>query len=104
MKRIIIAAIAVTATTVTFAQTTAATATPGTSVTIVGEEREKTPVKLEDLPDAVKKALKGPEFDGWKPVTAYWVKAEKSTYYEIEVTKGEEKKTVNLAADGTRVI
>lgn len=103
MKRIIIAAIAVTATSVTFAQSTAA-ATQGTSVTIVNEEREKTPVKLEDLPDAVKKALKGPEFDGWKPVTAYWVKSDKASYYEIEVAKGEDKKTVNLAADGTRAI
>ena len=104
MKRMIIAAIAVTATSVTFAQSTAAATSQGTSVTIVNEEREKTPVKLEDLPDAVKKALKGPEFDGWKPVTAYWVKTDKSSYYEIDVTKGEEKKTVNLAADGTRVI
>lgn len=101
MKRLFIAAITVTLTTVTFASS--ATTTPGTSVTIVRVD-EKTPVKLEDLPEAVKKALKGPEFEGWMPVLAYWVKLEKSSFYEIELRKGDEKKIVNLTAEGTRVI
>jgi len=102
MKRLFIAAIAVTVTTATFA--TSAVQTSGTFVTIVDDEREKTPVKLEDLPAAVKKTLSGPDYDGWKPVTAYWVKSEKTSFYEIELTKGEDKKTINLTPEGTRII
>jgi hypothetical protein len=102
MKRLFIAAIAVTITTTTFASIAATTS--GTSVTTVREEREKTPVKLEELPAPVQKSLQSPDFDGWKPVTAYWVKTEKSSFYEIELTRGEEKKTVNLTAEGARVL
>jgi hypothetical protein len=102
MKRLFIAAIAVTVTTFTFAQTTDTTS--ATAVAVVREENDKTPVKLEDLPAAVKKTLAGSDYDGWKPVTAYWVKSEKTSYYEIEVTKGDEKKTVNLTPEGTRII
>jgi hypothetical protein len=102
MKRLFIAGIAVAVTTTTFASS--AVTTSGTFVTIVKDEREKTPVKLEDLPAAVKKSLAGSDYDGWKPVTAYWVKSEKTSFYEIELTKGEEKKTVNLTPEGTRII
>jgi hypothetical protein len=102
MKRLFIAAIAVTVSTATFA--TSAVTTSGTSVTIVDEEKEKTPVKLEDLPAAVKKSLASSDYDGWKPVAAYWVKSDKTSFYEIELTKGEDKKTVNLTPEGTRII
>jgi hypothetical protein len=102
MKRLFIAAIAVTVTTVTFASS--ALTTSGTAVTIVEDERDKTPVKLEELPAPVKKTLASSDYDGWKPVAAYWVKTEKTSFYEIELTKGEDKKTVNLTPEGTRII
>lgn len=102
MKRLIVAAIAVGLSATTFASLV--TPTSGTSVTAVREEREKTPVKLEDLPAPVKKALDSPDFEGWKPAAAYWVKTEKSSFYEIELSRGEEKKTVNLTAEGARVL
>jgi hypothetical protein len=103
MKRLFIAAIALTASTVTFASANSLSVTPPDSTITATLTEDKTPVKIDELPVAVKNALKT-DFAGWNPVVAYWVKSEKSSFYEIELQKGDEKKIVNLTAEGARVM
>lgn len=70
-------------------------------VAIVNFQDEKKPVKVEELPDAVKAALTGDDYKEWKAEKAFQVKsATGSEYYEIELKKGEEAKTVKLDKDG----
>lgn len=70
-------------------------------VAIVNFQDEKKPVKVEELPDAVKAALSGDDYKEWKPEEAFWVKpASGAEYYEIKLKKGEEAKTVKLDKDG----
>lgn len=71
------------------------------NVAIVQIQDEKKPVKVEELPDAVKAALAADDYKDWKAEKAFWVKpASGSEYYEIELKKGEEAKTVKLDKDG----
>jgi hypothetical protein len=70
------------------------------AVTIQADSLQKTPVKLEELPDPVKTTLKADVFKEWVPAGAFLVKAPKSTYYEIDVKKGTDQKSVNIGADG----
>jgi hypothetical protein len=70
-------------------------------VAIVQQQDEKKPVKVEELPDAVKAALAGDEYKEWKAEEAFHVKpAAGSEHYEIKLKKGEEAKTVKLDKDG----
>ncbi|WP_298740486.1 hypothetical protein [uncultured Chitinophaga sp.] len=70
-------------------------------VAIVNFQDEKTPVKVEELPDAVKAALAGDDYKEWKAEKAFMVKpASGAEYYEVELKKGEEAKTVKLDKDG----
>ncbi len=61
----------------------------------------ETPVKLEDLPEAVKKTLTE-KFEGWVPTAAFLVTGE-SEYYKIEIAKGEEKQVAKISKDGSIV-
>ncbi|SEL04287.1 intein N-terminal splicing region [Chitinophaga rupis] len=62
---------------------------------------EKKPVKVEELPDAVKATLASDDYKEWKADKAFWVKpATGAEYYEVELKKGEEAKTVKLDKDG----
>lgn len=68
---------------------------------IVAFQDEKKPVKAEELPDAVKGTLAGDEYKEWKVEKAFQVKpATGAEYYELELKKGEEAKTVKLDKDG----
>jgi hypothetical protein len=70
-------------------------------VAIVNFQDEKKPVKVEELPDAVKAALAGDEYKEWKAEEAFMVKpASGAEHYEIKLKKGEEAKTVKLDKDG----
>lgn len=70
-------------------------------VAIVNMQDEKKPVKVEELPDAVKAALAGDDYKEWMAEKAYHVKPATGTeHYEIELKKGEEVKTVKLDKDG----
>lgn len=71
------------------------------NVAIVQIQDEKKPVKVEELPDAVKAALAADDYKDWKAEKAFMVKpASGMEYYEIEMKKGEEAKTVKLDKDG----
>ncbi len=74
------------------------------AVAQVQVQDERKPVKVEELPDAVKTTLATDEFKEWKADKAYWVKpASGSEFYEIELKKGDEAKTVKLDKDGKPV-
>lgn len=99
MNKVIIAAFALT-----FAGYTHAN-TPNPDTTIVANnenEDKRTPVKLEELPDAVKKALAGDAYAGWTPSAAFWVEG-KVSYYEIELSKGDDKSIVKFDKEGQLV-
>lgn len=108
MKRIIIAASAFIAT-FTYAQlaengiSAASSLITGTFVAKIQED-EKTPVKMEDLPAAVRKSLQQAEYEGWIPYMAYWIREGKSSYYEIELAKDKDRKVVKLNDKGGRII
>lgn len=64
-------------------------------------QQEKTPIKLEELPDAVKTTLSGEEYSEWTPSNAFVASTEEGTkYFEITLKKEEEVKVVNLGEDG----
>ena len=76
----------------------AETATRRTVISVVVNDEEKTEIKKEDLPEAVKTALAGNDYTGWEISKAYQYK--ESGNFEVELKKGEEKKTVKLDKAG----
>ncbi len=58
--------------------------------------QEKTEIKAESLPEAVKKTLAGDDYKGWEISKAYTAKEG----YEVELKKGTETKTIKLDKDG----
>jgi len=72
-----------------------------TAVVKVQLQDEKKPVKVEELPDAVKATLASDDYKEWQAEKAYWVKpATGDEYYEVELKKGDEAKTVKMDKDG----
>lgn len=74
-----------------------------TPVTITAQQDSttKTPVKLEELPDAVKTTLKSDPYKEWVPTAAFLVvAANKSEWFQIDVKKGEETASLNVGKDG----
>jgi len=72
-----------------------------TSASIVMNVQDKTPVKAEDLPDAVKTTLAGDDYSGWDVKEAFSVsRAGGVSSYEISLQKGDENKVVNLNEAG----
>lgn len=64
----------------------------------------KTPVKLEELPDPVKKALQSDAYKAWTPITAFHVKESATKeYYLIDVKKEQEVGSVKIDKDGKPV-
>src|SRR5690606_415016 len=86
------------ATTATFAQ-------PVETVnTEIISQQEKTAVKLEELPDAVKTTLSGEEYTSWIPSEAFVVTSQEGTKsFEVTLKKDEEVKVVNLGEDGKKI-
>lgn len=85
---------------------TATMASPMTdNVSIVNAiQQDKTPVKLEELPDAVKTTLSSDEYQGWIPSTAFAVTNEEGKkYFEIQLKNEDQVKVVNLDSDGKPV-
>ncbi len=62
------------------------------------DQDDKTKIKSEELPEAVKKALEAQEYRGWLIDGAYHVKASDS--YEVQLKNGAETKTVKFSKDG----
>lgn len=73
---------------------------PAASEVVMGVQ-DKTPVKPEDLPDAVKAALAGEEYAEWSVKEAFSVApADGVPFYEISLQKDQETKVVNLNEAG----
>lgn len=103
MKKLIIAAIAITTTVFANAQADVNATQPKTQeVATTNPDRVK--IKLEDLPAAVKKSLTEDAFQGWTAKTAYIVKTAKAEkpYYEVELVNAKsEANVVKFNEDGT---
>ncbi len=71
------------------------------AITVAQDSTTKTPVKLEELPDAVKATLQSDNYKEWVPTTAFLVTAaDKSEHYLIDVKKGEETGSLKIGKDG----
>ena len=112
MKKLFIAAIAITTTVFANAQAPAQTEKNNKAQTQQTEQNaaatdaatakpDRVKIKLEELPAAVRKVLTDSAYQGWTAKTAYIVKAD-APYYEVELanTTGE-LKTVKFREDGT---
>jgi hypothetical protein len=88
------------------AQTSAAT-TPATTVTATAVATtpadERTAVKQEELPAAVKQTLAADEYKGWETASIFWVKNEKAEYYEVSLKQADKVSVVKLNKDGKKV-
>jgi len=77
-------------------------ATSPQDAVVTGIKQERTPVELSDLPDAIKKTLKGEEYAGWIAKNAFYV-ADGNGHYEIELQKGKELQIVKFDKDGKKL-
>ena len=81
--------------------TTIATETAvSTSKTLTSD---KTPIKLEELPEAVRKTLQADDYKGWAFSQANLVKSEKVEYFEIELKQAEKSVLVKLDKEGKKL-
>lgn len=101
MKKAFIAAVVLSFAGYTNATTMTAT-TGDTTVVVAANEETRTPVKVEDLPDAVKATLATDSFKDWKATEAFWVENE-APHFEVHLLKGEEKTVVKLNKEGQSV-
>ena len=72
--------------------------TPAPQDAAAQDQDDKTKIKSEELPDAVKKALEAQEYRGWLIDGAFHVKSTDS--YEVQLKNGAETKTVKFSKDG----
>ena len=61
---------------------------------------QKTPIKLDALPDPIKTVLSTDVFKTWVPSDAYDVKSGTTEYYEVNVKKGTETKALKFDKSG----
>jgi len=72
------------------------------TITVQQDSASKVPVKLEELPDAVKTTLSADAYKEWAPTGASLVtEADKSSYYQVDVKKGSEVAFIKIGKDGT---
>ncbi|SFH30299.1 hypothetical protein [Pedobacter insulae] len=60
----------------------------------------KTPIKLEELPEAVIATLKTDPYKDWTPTAAFSVKDGDKSYYQVDVKKEEQVASLKFGADG----
>jgi uncharacterized membrane protein YkoI len=53
-----------------------------------------------ELPANIQASLQGQDYSGWTVANAYKKDKDGKTFYAVELTKGDEKKTVKFDADG----
>ncbi len=105
MKKLFIAAIAITSSVFANAQAPAQTenkkAQEEKHIATDAAKPDRVKIKLEELPEQVRKVLTDSAYQGWTAKTAYIVKDD-MPYYEVEManTTGE-LKTVKFREDGT---
>jgi hypothetical protein len=66
----------------------------------VADTAQKTPVKLDELPPAVKTTLTTDPVKQWTPTEAFFVKSGTTEYYEITVKKDTQTQMIKLDKDG----
>ena len=101
MKKVFLAAVAsaIIGITTVNAQTVAAPGqTPATATK--QDSLQKTTVKVEELPDAVKATLQSDVLKVWAPTTASLVKSPTAEYYQVNVKKDNEEKFIRIGKDG----
>jgi predicted YcjX-like family ATPase len=110
MKKLIVSAMAVTLISFASVQANAQTATETEketttkTTTATKQKEDKVAVKPEDLPEGIKKTIKGDDFAGWTVKKAFLVKeGDNKQYYELQVAKGSESARVKLDKDGNNV-
>jgi len=82
----------------------AATMRTDSAMSVKQDSSQKVPVKLEELPAPVTTTLKADAYKDWTPTTAFLVTAaDKSQFYQIDVTKGTEKAFIKINKDGVVV-
>ena len=105
MKKLIVSAVALTL--ISFASVQAKSTVEfdnGKTTSVKINAQEKIAVKPEDLPEGIKKTIKGEEFAGWKVTSAFLVtEPDKKQYYELNVKNGSEAARVKLDKDGKNV-
>lgn len=69
----------------------------------VADTSQKTPVKLDELPPAVKTTLTADPVKQWTPTEAFLVKSGSTEYYEITVKKDTQTQVIKLDKDGKMV-
>src|SRR5688572_19952903 len=57
-------------------------------------------IATSELPANIQAALQGQDYSGWTVASASKMEKEGKTFYAVELTKADEKKTVKFDADG----
>jgi hypothetical protein len=63
----------------------------------------KTPIKLEELPDAIKTVLQTDPYKDWTPTAAFSVKDGDKSYFQVDVKKEEQTASLKFDAEGKPV-
>lgn len=63
----------------------------------------KTPIKLEELPEAITAILKTDPYKAWTPTAAFSVKDGQKEYFQVDVKKEEETASLKFDKDGKPV-
>jgi len=101
MKKVILAVAALGIVGFTMVKASPSTKNTRLTTTIaVADTAQKTPVKLEDLPPAVKTTLTTDPVKQWTPTTAFLVKSGNTEYYEINVKKDNQNQVIRIDKDG----
>ena len=104
MKKLIVSAFALTLISFASVQANTPLNTSKENITVLNHTQEKVSVKPEELPDGIKKTIRGEEFTGWKVTSAFLITApDKTQYYELNVKNGKESARVKLDKDGKNV-
>ena len=103
MKKIIYAGALVLAGAAVQAQNTPEPAKPATesSSQATKEDADKAQIKVEELPEAVKKTLEDQEYKGWLINAAYHDK--KKDRYEVQLKNGADTQVIRFSKEGERL-
>jgi hypothetical protein len=98
MKKIMVSMAVAMFTAVSFANATNIVSSPSAAIVY---NQEKTEIKPEELPDAVKSTLATEPYSEWQVQKAYVVRGEDGGQtFEAEVSKGEESQTIRFDQEG----
>jgi hypothetical protein len=104
MKKVILSASILVLGAIAANAQTAAPATPApVKETAAAVKAEEPSLKLEELPEAVRKTLATDEFKGMEFVSAKLVKAEAGEFYGISLKQADKTVVIKLSKEGKRV-